>query len=137
MSSSSASQPTTDSGQQYHLLVGPGDVAKHVLLVGDPERARRVAARFEHVELERVHREFITITGTLKGRRRTVIGTGISAANMEITIIEMTRVVDDPVVVRCGSSGGLQPQIALADLIVTQGAVRLEHTSQELSLIPI
>ncbi len=127
----SAEQPTMDSGQQYHLAVGPGEVAKHVLLVGDPERARRVASRFESVELERVHREFITITGTLNGRRRTVIGTGISAANMEITIVEMTQVVEDPVVVRCGSCGGLQPEIELADLIITQGSVRIEQTSQQ------
>jgi uridine phosphorylase len=50
---------------------------------------------------------------------------------MEITVVEMTQVVDDPVVIRCGSCGGLQPEIELADLIVTQGAVRIEQTSQE------
>ena len=65
-----AQLPTTDAGRQYHLGVGPDEVAQHVLLVGDPERARRVAARFESVELERVNREFITITGRLGGRRR-------------------------------------------------------------------
>lgn len=126
-----AQLPTTDAGRQYHLGVGPDEVAQHVLLVGDPERARRVAARFESVELERVNREFITITGRLGGRRRTVIGTGISAANMEITVVEMMQVVEDPVVIRCGSCGALSPGIELGDLIVSQGCVRLEQTSAQ------
>ena len=127
----SAQLPTDDDGRQYHLGVGPGDVARHVLLVGDPDRARRVAERFDEVELERVRREFITITGTLGGRRRTVIGTGISAANREITLIEMSQVVQDPVLVRCGSCGALQPEIDLGALVVSQACVRLEQTSQQ------
>lgn len=126
---SSASQAQSAGGRQYHLDVAPGEVARHILLVGDPDRAQRVAAQFDAVRVERRHREFVTITGTHRGLEVTVVGTGISAANMEITMVELSRCVDDPVLIRCGSSGGLSSRVGLGDLVIAAGAVRMEDTS--------
>ncbi|HEY8378415.1 MAG TPA: hypothetical protein VIK91_18085, partial [Nannocystis sp.] len=63
-------------GRQYHIGLAPGEVADSVILVGDPERAYRVAAMFETVELERKNREYVTITGVHEGLRVSVMGTG-------------------------------------------------------------
>lgn len=124
-----ASTPKTDGGRQYHLEIGPGDVAPNVLLVGDPARARLMAERFDSIEIERTHREFVTLTGTHRGLRVSVIGTGISSANMEIALVEILACVDDPVLIRCGSCGALSPQVGLGDLVISSAAVRMEGTS--------
>jgi uridine phosphorylase len=115
--------------RQYHLDCAPGDLAPRILLCGDPERAARVAARFSRVRRERRHREFVTLTGTWKGRELTVLGTGIGADNTEIAVVELSQVVRDPVLVRIGSCGALRKGIRLGDLVITTGAVRLENTS--------
>lgn len=125
----SASAPQTSDGRQYHLGVAPSEVAAHALLVGDPDRARRVASRFDEIELERSHREFVTITGIHRGLRVSVVGTGISAANMEIAVVELSRCVESPTLIRCGSCGALRPGVDLGDLVISTAAVRMEGTS--------
>lgn len=116
-------------GRQYHIGLAPGEVADSVILVGDPERAYRVAAMFETVELERKNREYVTITGVHEGLRVSVMGTGMGAASTEIAIVELCQCVERPVLIRCGSTGALQPGMGLGDLVITQAAVRLENTS--------
>ncbi|MBI4576882.1 MAG: nucleoside phosphorylase [Planctomycetes bacterium] len=118
------------SGRQYHVGVAPGEVAPNVLLVGDPARARRVAALFQAVELERANREYVTITGTWEGLRVSVVATGIGCDNTEIAVIELCQCVERPTFIRAGSSGSLQPHIGLGELVVSAAAVRLEDTSR-------
>ncbi len=115
--------------RQYHIGCGPGDLAPRILLCGDPGRAEKVAAHFSKVRLERRNREYVTITGTHEGRPITVMGTGIGPDNTEIAVVELSQLVKDPVLVRIGSSGALQPGIRLGDVVITTGAVRLENTS--------
>jgi uridine phosphorylase len=117
------------SGRQYHLGVGPEDVAPFVMLVGDPGRADKVAARFESRRGEWRHREYVSITGRYKGRDLTVLGTGIGPDNMEIAVIELSQCRKDLTLIRVGSCGALQPDIDVGDLVVSTGAVRLENTS--------
>lgn len=117
------------AGRQYHIGCGRGDVAPRILLCGDPGRAEKVAARFSSVRVERRNREYVTITGTYKGRAVTVMGTGIGPDNTEIAVVELSQVVKDPLLLRIGSCGALQPGIRLGDVVVTTGAVRLENTS--------
>ncbi len=64
---SSADSPVSPAGKQYHVGVGPGDIAPRVLLVGDPARAERVARRFQKRRGEWRNREFVTITVTDAG----------------------------------------------------------------------
>ena len=115
--------------RQYHIALGRGEVAEYLLLPGDPDRTARFAARLDSIELERRNREFSTVTGTYKGVRVTVISTGIGTDNIEIVVTEILAVTDRPTFVRVGSCGALQPEIALGDLVISTGAVRLETTT--------
>ena len=130
----SSEHPETEDGRQYHIGLAPGEVAEHILLVGDPKRARKVASRFDEVEFERSSREYVSLTGWHEGLRVTVMGTGMSTANTEIAVIELCQCFEDDRVpelcmIRCGSTGGLQPHIELGDLIVSKGSYRMEKTS--------
>jgi uridine phosphorylase len=116
-------------GRQYHIGLAPGEAARFVMLVGDPDRAQRVAAMFDRIELERRHREYVTITGEHQGLRVSVMGTGMGAASTEIAIVELAQCVERPVLIRCGSTGALQPNMALGDLVISQAALRLENTT--------
>ena len=115
--------------RQYHIDLGPGELAEYILLPGDPDRTSRIATRLDAVELERRHREFASVTGTYKGLRVSIVSTGIGTDNVEIAIAEILALVERPTIIRVGSSGGLQPEMALGDLVITSGAVRLETTT--------
>ena len=115
--------------RQYHIDLGPGELAEYVLLPGDPDRTARIAARLESIELERRNREFASVTGMYNGLRVSVVSTGIGADNVEIAIAEMLAISERPTFIRVGSSGALQPEIKPGDLVITSGAVRLETTT--------
>ncbi|MCO5171691.1 MAG: nucleoside phosphorylase [Planctomycetes bacterium] len=119
----------TSTGKQYHVGAGPGDVARRILLVGDPARAEKVATRFDRVQVERRNREYVTITGDYQGEPLTVTATGIGCDNTEIAFVELSQCVDDPTFIRVGSCGALDPSISLGDLVISSGAVKLESTS--------
>lgn len=125
----SAQRVRDAKGRQYHVGLAPGEVAGSIMLVGDPARAELVSGMFDEVELERRNREFVAFTGTHRGLRVTVVGTGIGPDNMEIAVVELAQCVDRPTFIRCGSCGALQPEIALGDLVISSGAYRLENTS--------
>ncbi|HEY8177096.1 MAG TPA: nucleoside phosphorylase [Candidatus Limnocylindria bacterium] len=115
--------------RQYHIALERGEVAEYFVLVGDPGRVAKVAAHFDAVELERSNREITTATGTYRGMRLTAMSTGMGTDNVEIVLAEVMEITDQPSFIRIGSSGALQPEIELGDLIVSIGAVRLENTT--------
>jgi uridine phosphorylase len=115
--------------RQYHIGLGPGELAEYILLPGDPDRTARIATRLDDVETERRHREFASVTGTYRGIRVSVVSTGIGTDNVEITVAEILAITERPTFVRVGSCGTLQPEVALGDLIISTGAVRLESTT--------
>ena len=78
-----------DDGSVYHLHLRPEDLADTVILVGDPGRVALVASHFETKECEVESREFKTITGTYKGKRITVVSTGIGCDNIDIVMNEL------------------------------------------------
>lgn len=109
-------------GSIFHLHVKPEQLADKVILVGDPGRVPVVAAHFETIECDISSREFRTITGTYKGKRITVLSTGIGCDNIDIVVNELdalanidfnTRLIKDELrqleLVRIGTCGGLQP----------------------------
>ncbi|HEX2141446.1 MAG TPA: nucleoside phosphorylase [Candidatus Limnocylindria bacterium] len=124
----SADSPTT-GGRQYHIALERGELAEYILLVGDPGRVAKVAERWDSVELERSNREITSATGTHRGMRISALSTGMGTDNVEIVFAEVTEITDRPTFVRIGSSGALQPEIGLGELIISTGAVRLENTS--------
>ena len=115
--------------RQYHIGLGPGELAEYILLPGDPDRSARVGSRFDSIEFEHQHREFATVTGTYRGQRVSVVSTGIGTDNVEIVVAEILAITERPTFIRVGSCGALQPEMALGDLAITTGAVRLESTT--------
>lgn len=109
-------------GSVFHLHVKPEQLADRVILVGDPGRVAVVASHFDEKECDVESREFHTITGTYKGKRITVVSTGIGCDNIDIVMNELdalanidfaTRTEKDQLrslqIVRIGTCGGLQP----------------------------
>ena len=115
--------------RQYHIGLGPGDLAEYILLPGDPDRTQRIATRLENIEGEWRHREFASVTGTYRGERVSVVSTGIGTDNVEIVVAEILAITERPTFIRVGSCGALQPEIAVGDLIISSGSVRLEATT--------
>jgi uridine phosphorylase len=115
--------------RQYHIGLGPGELAEYILLPGDPDRTSRIASRFESIELENRHREFASVTGRFRGQRVSVVSTGIGTDNVEIVVAEILAITERPTFIRVGSCGALQPEMEIGDLAITTGAVRLESTT--------
>ncbi len=111
-----------EDGSIFHLHLRPEQLADKVILVGDPGRVQTVAAHFERMECDIQSREFHTITGRYKGKRISVVSTGIGCDNIDIVMTELdalanidfqTRTENDEhrtlSIVRVGTCGGLQP----------------------------
>ena len=129
MASLSQADAPRSGARQYHIALERGELAEYVLLVGDPGRVARVAERWDAIEVERSNREITTATGTYRGMRISCMSTGMGTDNVEIVLAEVMEITDAPTFIRVGSSGALQPEIRLGDLIVSTGAVRLENTT--------
>lgn len=123
-------------GSVFHLHLRPEQLADRVILVGDPERVERVAARFECRECEARNREYHTITGLYQGKRITVLSHGVGCGNIDIVMSELdalanvdfrTRKVKPSsrslTLVRIGTSGGLCPDISLGSYVVASKSI--------------
>lgn len=127
----SATKVQSASGRQYHIGLAPGQVAKNILMVGDPARAKKAASYLQDVQAPVQSREFLSYRGTYQGQDLTIFAHGISAENMEIAVIELCQCVERPNLIRAGSSGALVPGVKLGDLVVARGCVRRETTSAQ------
>lgn len=125
----SASAPFTAEGLNYHLRVGPQDVAPTVLLPGDPGRVALISSGWDTFKEVGNNREFVTHTGTLEGEAISAISTGIGNPAMA-TVVESLARLGSRTLLRVGTTGGIQPEIELGDLIIASGAVRLDGASQ-------
>jgi uridine phosphorylase len=115
---------------QYHLGVGPEDVAETVLLPGDPERIEKITNQWDDSELVAEHREFRTATGEYDETPISTTSTGIGSPSAAIAVEELARVGCETFL-RVGSCGAIQPEMSVGDLVITSGAVRQEGTSGE------
>ena len=125
-----------DDGSIFHLHLRPEQISDIVILVGDPGRVSLVASFFESRECEVSNREFNTVTGVYKGRRMTVLSTGIGIGNIDISVSELdalanvdfaTRQVKPEfrrlTLVRLGTSGALQPDIKVGEAVFSRTSV--------------
>ena len=125
-----------DDGSIFHLHLKPEQLADTVLLVGDPARVEMVASYFDNQECRVANREFVTITGTYKGKRMSVISTGIGTDNIDIVVTELdalanidftTRQVKPELrqltLVRLGTSGAIQPDIKVGTTVFSRSSV--------------
>jgi uridine phosphorylase len=124
-----ASRPETETSLQYHLMIKPGDVAKYVLLPGDPERVPIIARFWDKAWHVASHREYVTYSGYYKGVFISATSTGIGAPATAIALEELARVGAE-VFIRVGTTGALRRDVSIGDVVISTGAVRLEGTSR-------
>jgi len=114
---------------QKHLRCRQGDVARYVLLPGDPGRARRIAKQMDTARLIAENREFVVYTGTTAGVRVSVCSTGIGGPSASIALEELAN-AGAKVFIRVGSAGGRQPDIPIGTPVIVTAAFRGEGTSK-------
>lgn len=112
-----------------HLRAEKGDYAPAVLLPGDPLRAKRIAEEFlDGAEQVNGERGMLGYTGTFDGRPVSVQSTGMGCPSAAIVIEELIQ-LGSTRLIRVGTCGGLQPDLALGDLVVALSAVPGDSTA--------
>lgn len=109
--------------KQPHICLSPAQVSERVILCGEPQRVNRIAALLDDGRLLAENREFRSMGGFYQGVAVTVCSTGIGAPSAIIALEELYQ-CGARRVIRVGSAGALQPQIALGELILAEAAVR-------------
>jgi uridine phosphorylase len=128
-----------NDGSVYHLRVHANEIADKIILVGDPGRTELVASFFDEVTVRRENREIFTRTGTYKGKKITVLSTGMGTDNLDIVVNELdalanidlkTRTINKKLksltLVRIGTSGGIQPEIPVGSLLFSSHGIGLD-----------
>jgi uridine phosphorylase len=126
-------------GSIFHLHLFPEQLADTVLLVGDPGRVEAISLKLSDIECRVSNREFVTVTGSYKGKRITAVGTGIGADNIDIVLNELdalanidlkTRTLKTTAkrltLIRIGTCGGLQPDLMPGTFLVSQKSIGLD-----------
>lgn len=116
--------------KQYHIQVGEGEVGRYVILPGDPKRCAVIAKYLDDPVLVADNREYITYTGTLDGVKVSVTSTGIGGPSAAIAVEELARCGADTFI-RIGTSGGMDIDVKSGDVVVANGAIRMEGTTKE------
>ena len=120
-------------GSVYHLNLKPENVSNTIIFVGDQDRVEKVTKHFDSIEFTTQKREFKTQTGIYKGKRISVISTGIGPDNIDIVINELdalfnidlkTRKPKESLtsihIIRVGTSGSLQKDIPVDSFVISQ-----------------
>ena len=120
-------------GSIFHLHLKPEQLADIVILVGDPGRVAMIAEYFDTRECEVSNREFLTVTGTYKGKRMTVMSTGIGIGNIDISVTELDALANidfetrqaksefrQLTLVRLGTSGAIQRDIEVGEVVFSR-----------------
>lgn len=126
-------------GSIFHLHLKPEQLADKIILVGDPGRVSLVASHFDAIECEVESREFKTVTGNYRGKRISVVSTGIGCDNIDIVLNELdalanidfaTREEKDSFkqleLVRIGTCGGLQPHTPVGTFVCSVKSIGLD-----------
>jgi len=114
----------------HHIQLKRGDVGRYVLLPGDPGRCSFIAEHFDRAEKLAQTREYTTYTGYLHGEKVSVMSTGIGCPSTAIGVEELAAIGADTFI-RVGTSGGMQQDVQVGDLVITSAAVRDEGTSPQ------
>jgi uridine phosphorylase len=123
-------------GSVFHLHLKPGQIADDIILVGDPGRVAMVSKHFDSIEHIVLNREFITHTGFYRGKRLSVVATGIGTDNIDIVINELDALVNIDLqtrtiknekkslnFIRIGTSGGLQEDLSVDSFLMSEIAI--------------
>jgi uridine phosphorylase len=127
-------------GSVYHLNLRPEHIAHDIIFVGDQDRVEKITAHFDSIEFSTQKREFKTQTGTYKGKRLTVMSTGIGPDNIDIVLNELDALVNIDLqtrlpkaeltklrIIRIGTSGSLQADIPVDNFVMSKYALGLDN----------
>jgi uridine phosphorylase len=130
----------TNRGAIYHLDLRPEELADTIIVVGDPDRVKKVSKHFDRIEYQQQHREFITHTGYIGNKRLSVMSTGIGPDNIDIAINELdalanidftTREIKTDFsklnIIRFGTSGSLQADIPVDSFVASTHGLGLDN----------
>ncbi|MBQ9346756.1 MAG: purine-nucleoside phosphorylase [Oscillibacter sp.] len=111
-----------------HNEAKEGDIAKVVLMPGDPLRAKYVAEHYlEHPVCFNTVRNMLGFTGTVKGRRVSVMGHGMGIPSITLYAWELYNFYGVESIIRIGSAGGLADDVKLRDVIIAMAASTNSH----------
>lgn len=118
-------------GSIYHLNLKPENISNTLLFVGDQDRVEKITKHFDSIEFSTQKREFKTQTGIYKGKRLSVISTGIGPDNIDIVLNELDALVNIDLkkrqikesktrlnIIRVGTSGSLQDDIPVDSIVM-------------------
>ncbi len=127
-------------GSVYHLNLKPEHIAKDIIFVGDQNRVEKITRHFDSIEFSTQKREFKTQTGIYKGKRITVMSTGIGPDNIDIVMNELDALVNVDLetrtikkeltslnIVRIGTSGSLQADIPCDSIVMSLYGLGLDN----------
>ncbi len=125
-------------GSIYHLNLKPEHIANDIIFVGDQDRVDKITKYFSDIEFTTQKREFKTTTGIYKGKRLSVISTGIGPDNIDIVLNELDALVNIDLeariikenhtklnITRIGTSGSLQQDIPIDSFLISSFAIDL------------
>ena len=134
-------------GSVYHLNLKPENIANDIIFVGDQDRVASITNYFDSVEFSIQKREFKTETGMYKGKRLTVVSTGIGPDNIDIVLNELDALVNIDFttktvkpnltslnIVRVGTSGSLQADIPVDSLLMSAFAIGTDNMLRSYNL---
>ena len=126
-------------GSIYHCNIKPEHLADTIITVGDPNRVERVSKHFDTIEHKASKREIVTHTGTLNGKRLTVISTGMGTDNIDIVFSELDALANIDLAtgetkkefrklsfIRLGTSGALQADIPVDSYVIGSHGLGLD-----------
>ena len=127
-------------GSVYHINLLPEQIAHDIIFVGDQNRVEKITKHFDSIEFSTQKREFKTQTGIYKGKRITVMSTGIGPDNIDIVMNELdalvnidlkTRTIKEKLtslnIVRIGTSGSLQADIPVDSFVMSAYGLGLDN----------
>ena len=116
-----------------HIGAATGDIAETVLMPGDPYRAKWAAETFlSDSRLVNDVRGMLGFTGTWKGERVTIQGSGMGMPSLSIYANELIRDYDVKTLIRIGSCGGMQPHVRVRDVIIAMTASTITSPSSSI-----
>jgi len=116
-----------------HIGAKPGEIAQTVLMPGDPYRAKWAAETFlTDAKLVNEVRGMLGFTGTWRGNRVTIQGSGMGMPSLSIYVNELIRDYDAQTLIRIGSCGGMQPHVGIRDVIIAMTASTITSPSSGL-----
>jgi uridine phosphorylase len=127
-------------GSVYHLNLKPENIAHNIIVVGDQNRVEKITQFFDSIEFSTQKREFKTQTGMYKGKRISVLSTGIGPDNIDIVFNELDALVNIDFatrqpkekltslnIIRVGTSGSLQPDIPVDSIVMSKFGLGLDN----------